>query len=83
MSSRKDAFFRLCHITDTLPLLQFPVTISFCGGKIAARPLCCQQRPTPRTRREQGVPFLVRAPQMETISLGSVGRSSLLVASGL
>jgi hypothetical protein len=29
----------------------------------------------PRTRREQGVPFFVRAPQMETISAGSVGRS--------
>lgn len=50
--------------------------ISFAGGSIAFRPLCCQQRPTPRTRREQGVPFLVRAPQIETSSAGSVGRSS-------
>lgn len=38
-------------------------------------PLCCQQRPGPRTRRLQGVPFFVRAPQMYTTSEGSVGRS--------
>ena len=31
-------------------------------------PLCCQQRPVPRTRRWQGVPFFVRAPQIETTS---------------
>lgn len=42
---------------------------------MAGIPLCCQQRPVPRTLREQGVPFFVRAPQMETISFGSVGRS--------
>jgi len=28
------------------------------------KPLCCQQRTGPWTRREQGVPFFVRAPQM-------------------
>lgn len=38
-------------------------------------PRCCQQRPGPRTRRLQGVPFFVRAPQMYTTSEGSVGRS--------
>ena len=38
-------------------------------------PRCCQQRPGPRTRRLQGVPFFVRAPQMYTTSFGSVGRS--------
>ena len=38
-------------------------------------PLCCQQRPGPRTRRRQGVPFFVRAPQMYMTSEGSVGRS--------
>ncbi len=50
-------------------------TINLEAGSIAGKPLCCQQRPVPRTRREQGVPFCVRAPQMETISLGSVIRS--------
>ena len=50
-------------------------TINFAAGSIADLPLCCQQRPVPRTRREQGVPFFVRAPQTETISAGSVGRS--------
>ena len=50
-------------------------TINFAGGSIAGLPLCCQHLPVPRTRREQGVPFLVRAPQIETISFGSVGRS--------
>ena len=29
-------------------------------------PLCCQQRIGPCTRREHGVPFLVRAPQIYT-----------------
>jgi len=33
-------------------------------GSIAGIPLCCQQRTSPWTRREHGVPFLVRAPQM-------------------
>lgn len=55
--------------------VRYPCTINFAGGSIAGRPLCCQQRPVPRTRREQGVPFFVRAPQVETISSGSVGRS--------
>jgi hypothetical protein len=31
-------------------------------------PVCCQQRTGPWTRREQGVPFFVRAPQMNTAS---------------
>jgi hypothetical protein len=44
-------------------------------------PLCCQQRPVPRTLRWQGVPFCVRAPQMDTTSFGSVGRS-VVVPSG-
>ncbi len=43
---------------------------------MAGLPRCCQQRPTPRTRREQGVPFCVRAPQIETVSFGSVGSSA-------
>ena len=42
---------------------------------MAGIPLCCQQRPVPRTLRWHGVPFCVRAPQMETISSASVGRS--------
>ncbi len=45
------------------------------AGSIAGIPLCCQQRPVPRTRREQGLPLCVRAPHMETISCGSVGGS--------
>ena len=47
----------------------------FSGGMMAGMPRCCQQRPVPRTRRWQGVPFCVRAPQSETTSSGSVGRS--------
>jgi hypothetical protein len=43
-------------------------TTNFAAGNIAGLPRCCQQRPVPRTRREQGVPRFVRAPQMETIS---------------
>ncbi len=31
---------------------------------MAGRPLCCQQRMGPWTRREQGLPFFVRAPQV-------------------
>lgn len=50
-------------------------TISFDGGSIAGRPRCCQHRPVARTRREQGVPFCVRAPQSEIVSFGSVGIS--------
>lgn len=50
-------------------------TILFSRGIIAGSPLCCQQRPVPRTRRWQGVPFCVRAPQIVIISSGSVGRS--------
>lgn len=42
---------------------------------MAGIPLCCQQRPGPRTRRWQGVPFFVLAPQIYTTSEGSVGRS--------
>jgi len=42
---------------------------------MAGNPLCCQQRPVPRTLRWHGVPFFVRAPQIEIISFGSVGRS--------
>jgi hypothetical protein len=38
--------------------------INLSCGSIAGMPLCCQQRTAPCTRREQGVPFLVRAPQM-------------------
>jgi hypothetical protein len=49
--------------------------INFPGESIAGSPLCCQQRPVPRTRRWQGVPFCVLAPQIETVSSGSVGRS--------
>jgi hypothetical protein len=41
-----------------------PGTINFDCGSIAGIPLCCQQRKGPRTRRWQGVPFFVRAPQM-------------------
>jgi len=37
---------------------------NFSNGNIAAAPLCCQQRTGPCTRREQGVPFFVRAPQV-------------------
>jgi hypothetical protein len=48
---------------------------SFEGGSMAGIPLCCQQRPVPRTLRWQGVPFCVRAPQIETTSPGSVGLS--------
>jgi hypothetical protein len=36
----------------------------------------------PRTRRWQGVPFFVRAPQIATISFGSVGCSAASAASG-
>jgi hypothetical protein len=53
----------------------YSCTINFDGGNIAGIPLCCQQRPVPRTLRWQGVPFCVRAPQMETVSSGFVGRS--------
>jgi len=45
---------------------------------MADRPRCCQQRPVPRTRREQGVPRCVRAPHIETISFGSVIVSVLI-----
>ena len=38
--------------------------INLSGGSIAGIPLCCQQRTGPCTRREHGVPFFVRAPQM-------------------
>ena len=38
--------------------------LSFSCGSIAGAPLCCQQRVGPWTRREHGVPFLVRAPQV-------------------
>jgi hypothetical protein len=38
--------------------------INFSTGNIAGRPLCCQQRTGPLTRREQGLPFFVRAPQL-------------------
>ena len=55
--------------------LRYSRTSNFAAGNIAPRPRCCQHRPVPRTRREQGVPFFVRAPQTETISPGSVGRS--------
>jgi hypothetical protein len=40
------------------------LSINFSRGSIASSPLCCQQRTAPETRREQGVPFFVRAPQM-------------------
>ncbi len=64
-------------------LAPHPCTINLEAGSIAGKPLCCQQRPVPRTRREQGVPFCVRAPQMETISFGSVMRSPALAKSEL
>jgi hypothetical protein len=54
---------------------QAPVIIRFSKGIMAGIPRCCQQRPVPRTRRWQGVPFCVRAPQMVITSLASVGRS--------
>jgi hypothetical protein len=43
------------------------------GGNIAGMPLCCQQRVGPCTRREQGLPFFVRAPQMEGCSVTAGG----------
>jgi hypothetical protein len=43
-------------------------------------PLCCQQRTGPWTRREQGVPFFVRAPQMNTASVEVVGEVDWLAA---
>jgi hypothetical protein len=46
----------------------------------AGKPLCCQQRPVPRTWRWQGVPFFVSAPQVETISGESVGRAGAMLA---
>ncbi len=52
--------------------------INFDAGRIADLPTCCQQRPVPRTRREHGVPFFVRAPHMEIVSDASVGRSLTL-----
>jgi len=42
--------------------------ISFSGESIAGIPLCCQQRTAPWTRREHGLPFLVRAPHVWTCS---------------
>jgi hypothetical protein len=42
---------------------------------MAGMPLCCQHLPVPRTLRRQGVPFCVRAPQIEIVSSGSVGLS--------
>jgi hypothetical protein len=48
----------------------------------AGWPLCCQQRSVPRTRRWQGVPFFVIAPQIETVSDEEVGRSVVALASG-
>jgi hypothetical protein len=53
----------------------YPWTMSFEAGSMAGIPLCCQHRPVPLTRRVHGVPFLVLAPQIETTSFGSVGRS--------
>jgi hypothetical protein len=41
---------------------------NFSGGSIARAPLCCQQRTGPWTRREQGVPFFVKAPHRKTSS---------------
>jgi hypothetical protein len=35
---------------------------------MAGIPLCCQHLTWPWTRREQGVPFFVRAPQIKTSS---------------
>src|ERR1044072_4063235 len=46
----------------------YSLTTSFSSGSIACAPLCCQQRTGPRTRREQGVPFFVLAPQMYVFS---------------
>jgi len=46
------------------PSLTYSLISNFSCGNIARMPLCCQQRTGPCTRREQGVPFLVRAPQV-------------------
>ncbi|MGH9872348.1 MAG: hypothetical protein ACRD9S_07765 [Pyrinomonadaceae bacterium] len=42
-------------------------------GIMLGIPLCCQHRPGACTRREQGVPFFVRAPQRYTSSSTVVG----------
>src|SRR5258705_9024072 len=47
--------------------------INFSAGSIAGRPLCCQQRTSPCTRREHGVPFFVRAPHIKTFSSTAEG----------
>lgn len=59
-----------------------PLTIRSSSGIIAGWPLCCQQRSVPRTRRWQGVPFFVSAPQIETISDEAGGRSCVTPPTG-
>jgi len=74
---KKHLSLRFCLLlsSNLILLRSHAGTINFDGGSIADLPRCCQQRPVPRTRREQGVPFCVRAPQSETASFGSVGNS--------
>lgn len=59
--SYRDADLRQTEVCRTT--VAYPLTNSFSCGNIAGIPLCCQQRRGACTRLEQGVPFLVRAPQ--------------------
>jgi hypothetical protein len=63
----------------------YSLIIRCSSGITAGWPLCCQQRSVPRTRRWQGVPFFVSAPQIETVSDADGVRSVfvLLPGSGL
>jgi hypothetical protein len=51
----------------------YSLTSSFSSGNIALAPLCCQHLTGPRTRREHGVPFFVRAPQMYVSAVVNAG----------
>jgi hypothetical protein len=44
--------------------ISYSLITNFSRGSIARSPLCCQHRTSAETRREQGVPFFVRAPQI-------------------
>jgi hypothetical protein len=48
--------------------INYRLTTSFSIGSIAGLPSCCQHRRLPFTRREQGVPFFVSAPQKYIVS---------------
>ena len=56
--------FRLNHTRRCLVFRNHSCTSNFSCGNMAGMPLCCQHRTGACTRRKQGVPFFVRAPQV-------------------